>query len=365
MDRPERRIFPFLPRHLNLAQPQSHPVYPTHSSLPMASPPKVSVLVPTYNYARFLPEAIESILAQEFTDYELIVSDDASTDDSADIIRRYAARDSRIRAEFHPANLGMVPNWNWCLQQARGEYVKYLFGDDLLCSPQALGRLVALLDADPRVVLAASARRIIDEHSRPVDVWNEFRAARRWAGTAVIGRCLEENYNLIGEPSAVLFRRAAASRGFNPQWRQLVDLEMWLDLLLQGDFAYDPEPLCGFRRHEQQQTVVNRRARVGPDEHLQLAVRHLKVFLTGANGRPGTYGQRRALFRLLHYHRKHAVPTPENDAARALLLGRLSRPWYFVCWAQHRMTKPFSNVSRFGRRVRSAITGQPFRNGRG
>jgi len=164
--------------------------------------------------------------------------------------------------------------------------VKYLFGDDLLCSPQALGRLVALLDADPRIVLAASARRIIDEHSRPVDVWNEFRAARRWAGTAVIGRCLEENYNLIGEPSAVLFRRAAASRGFNPQWRQLVDLEMWLDLLLQGDFAYDPEPLCAFRRHEQQQTVVNRRARVGPDEHLQLAVRHLKVFLTGANGRP-------------------------------------------------------------------------------
>jgi len=74
----------------------------------MASPPKVSVLVPTYNYARFLPEAIESILAQEFTDYELIVSDDASTDDSADIIRPYAARDSRIRAEFHPANLGMV-----------------------------------------------------------------------------------------------------------------------------------------------------------------------------------------------------------------------------------------------------------------
>ena len=331
----------------------------------MAPLPKISVLVPTYNYARFLPEAIESILAQEFTDYELIISDDASTDESAEIIRRYAARDPRIRAEFHPVNLGMVPNWNWCLQQARGEYVKYLFGDDLLCSPQALGRLVALLDADPRIVLAASARRIVDEHSRPVDVWNEFRTAGRLAGAAVIGRCLEENYNLIGEPSAVMFRRAVAARGFNPQWRQLVDLEMWLELLLQGDFAYDPEPLCGFRRHEQQQTAVNRRARVGPDEHLQLAVRHLDVFLTGANGRPGTFGQCRALFRLLHYHRKHAVPTPENDAARALLLGRLSRPWYFVCWFQHRITKPCANLGRFGRRVRAAITGQPFRNGRG
>jgi glycosyltransferase involved in cell wall biosynthesis len=331
----------------------------------MASLPKVSVLVPTYNYARFLPEAIESILAQDFTDYELIVSDDASTDRSAEIIRRYAARNPCIRAEFHPANLGMVANWNWCLQQARGEFVKYLFGDDLLCSPQALGRLAALLDSDPRIVLAASARRIVDEHSRPVDVWNEFRETGRQAGAAVIARCLEENYNLIGEPSAVMFRRASASRGFDPQWRQLVDLEMWLDLLGQGDFAYDPEPLCGFRRHERQQTVVNRRARVGPDEHLQLAVRHLDVFLTGANGRFGTSGQRRALFRLLHYHRKHAVPTPENDAARALLLDRFSLLSYFVCWAQHRVTKPFSNLGRFGRRVWSAITGQPFRSGRG
>jgi glycosyltransferase involved in cell wall biosynthesis len=331
----------------------------------MASHPKISVLVPTYNYARFLPEAIESILAQEFTDYELIVSDDASTDESAGIIRRYAARDPRLRAEIHPANLGMVANWNWCLQQARGEYVKYLFGDDLLCSPQALGRLAALLDADPRVVLAASARRIVDEHSRPVDVWNEFRATGRLAGRTVIARCLKENYNLIGEPSAVMFRRATAARGFDPQWRQLVDLEMWLDLLLQGDFAYDPEPLCAFRRHEQQQTVVNRRARIGPDEHLQLALRHLDVFLTGANGRPGTYGQRRALFRLLHYHRKHAVPTPENDAARALLLDRFSILSYFVCWAQHRVTKPFSNLGRYGRRGWSAITGQPFRKNRG
>ena len=331
----------------------------------MAPLPKISVLVPTYNYARFLPEAIESVLAQDFTDYELIVSDDASTDGSADIIRRYAARDPRIRAEFHPANLGMVPNWNWCLQQARGEYVKYLFGDDLLCSPQALGRLAALLDADPRIVLAASARRIVDEHSRPVDVWNDFREAGRRTGAAVIGRCLEENYNLVGEPSAVMFRRVAASRGFDPQWHQLVDLEMWLHLLLQGDFAYDPEPLCGFRRHEQQQTVVNRRARIGPDDHLQLAVRHLDRFLTGANRRPGTYGERRALFRCLHYHRKHSTPTPENDAARALLLGRLSRPWYFICWVQHRLAKPFSNLGRFGRRVRAAVTGQPFRRNRG
>ena len=94
--------------------------------------PKISVLVPTYNYARYLPQTIESILRQTHSNFELLISDDASTDGSAEIIRHYADRDSRIRFMIHPTNLGMVANWNWCLQQARGDYVKFVFGDDLL-----------------------------------------------------------------------------------------------------------------------------------------------------------------------------------------------------------------------------------------
>ena len=86
------------------------------------SSPSISILLPTYNYARFLPEAIESVLAQDWTDYELLISDDRSTDGSAAIIAAYAARDPRIRFQLQPVNLGMVANWNWCLSQARGEY---------------------------------------------------------------------------------------------------------------------------------------------------------------------------------------------------------------------------------------------------
>ena len=113
------------------------------------SRPSVSVIIPTYNYARYLPEAVDSVLEQDFDDYELIIADDASTDNTAEVCRRYAEQDSRIRSVRHEKNLGMVENWNWCLRQARGKYVKYLLADDKFLEPYALRRMVDAL-APPR-----------------------------------------------------------------------------------------------------------------------------------------------------------------------------------------------------------------------
>ena len=308
----------------------------------MTSCPKVSVLIPTYNYARYLPEAIDSVLAQEFTDFELIISDDCSKDESADLLRRHAARDPRIRLHLQPANLGLVPNWNWCLQQARGDYVKYVFGDDALPSRQALGSLAALLDAASSAVLAASARLILDPDSRPAGVWDEMRTAGLHRGADVIARCLREDRNLIGEPSAVMFRREAAARGFDPQWRQLVDLEMWLHLLSSGDLAHVPEPLCAFRLHAAQQSTVNRHANVGPGERARLVARYAD--------RLGPGSDRQLLFRCIYYSRKYAPRTPENAAAEAALATRLPRVWYLLLWLRHRITKPLLNLGRLVRR---------------
>src|SRR5581483_9458517 len=220
----------------------------------MPTPPKISVLIPTFNCARFLPEAVDSILAQKFGDFELIISDDNSSDDSSELLRSYAARDPRVRLHLQSSNLGMVANWNWCLQQARGEYIKFVFGDDALISAQTLGCMAELLDAEPDVVLVASARRVIDEASHPTAIWDELKTAGRHGGAALIARCLQQDRNLIGEPSAVMFRREAATRGFDLQLRQLVDLEMWLHLLSSGGLAYLPEPLCAFRLHPGQQS---------------------------------------------------------------------------------------------------------------
>src|ERR1700691_6171602 len=102
------------------------------------NPPKVSVLIPTYNYARYLAEAIESVLEQDFQDFELLIVDDCSSDNTAEVVQPFCARDARVRFAVNPTNLGMVNNWQRCLDHARGSYIKFLFGDDTLANPQAL-----------------------------------------------------------------------------------------------------------------------------------------------------------------------------------------------------------------------------------
>lgn len=232
--------------------------------------PLVSVCMPVYNSAGFLAEAIESILKQSFTDFELLIMDDCSTDNSREIISRYASQDSRIVAVFNTDNLGMVNNWNACLVSARGEYVKFLFGDDLLASQVTMERMVAVLAEESSVSLVATARNIINAHSAVVKVVSSFPDGVVRPGTVIINRCLSTQKNLVGEPSVVMFRNRQASRGFDARYNQLVDLEMWFHLLEQGDFAYIAAPLSSFRNHDEQQTKKNVRNLVHVDEMLAL-----------------------------------------------------------------------------------------------
>lgn len=221
--------------------------------------PKVSVLIPTYNYAAYLPEAIESVLSQSYTDFELLVIDDRSADETAGILAGYAKGDPRISFRVNPRNLGMVENWNLCLRLAAGEYVKYLFADDLLCSPEALRLMVEALDENPAAALVASARRIIDSQGRSSAVLAHFPDSECIEGSRVINHCLRHQKNRIGEPTAVMFRRYLAAEGFDPRFGQIVDLEFWFRLLEKGGLAYINRPLAAFRRHEVQQTARNRR----------------------------------------------------------------------------------------------------------
>src|SRR3954464_2533940 len=134
--------------------------------------PKVSVCLDSFNYARFLPQALESVLEQSFQDFELIVADDCSTDNSLEIARKYASKDKRVVVHAAEKNRGMVRNRNACLSLARGELIKWLHADDFLCSREALARMIAVLDGNPAVSLVASARRIVDEQSRLLEVWS-------------------------------------------------------------------------------------------------------------------------------------------------------------------------------------------------
>jgi glycosyltransferase involved in cell wall biosynthesis len=121
-----------------------------------------------YNGERYLSEAIEAVLGQTYTDFELIISDNASTDLTGEICRQYAARDGRIRYVRQPVNIGAAPNHNVVVELSRGELFKWASADDLYAG-DLLERCIAALDADPGVVLAHSWTAIIDDANRVVE----------------------------------------------------------------------------------------------------------------------------------------------------------------------------------------------------
>ena len=114
--------------------------------------PLVSIGMPVFNGENFIAQAIASILLQSFEDFELIISDNASTDGTREICEKFAAQDSRIRYHPQPRNLGAAPNFDWCFEQARGEFFKWAAHDDVL-REDFLEKSVALLKTDPKAVL--------------------------------------------------------------------------------------------------------------------------------------------------------------------------------------------------------------------
>lgn len=221
----------------------------------MATAPRVSVCIPSYNYARYLPDAVGSVLAQTFTDYELIIVDNRSTDNTEEVVAGFVRSGVPLRFHRNDRNLGQAGNFNRCIELARGQYIQILCADDTL-EPTCLAKLAAALDGHPSASLAGAARFIVDERLSPLKILaysNRFAEER---GHDVILRCLLKG-NLIGEPSSVMFRKDRASRGFTDCYRQIIDLEMWFHLLEQGDFVFLPEPLSNFRQHGGQQTWEN------------------------------------------------------------------------------------------------------------
>src|SRR6267154_2459789 len=123
-----------------------------HRTMVSSPHPKVSIIVPNYNHARFLRQRVDSVLGQEYQDFELILLDDCSTDDSRAILSSYGG-DPRVRIEFNEANTGSTfKQWNKGVRLARGEYVWIAESDDY-ATPQLLEMLVSRLDAEPRAAL--------------------------------------------------------------------------------------------------------------------------------------------------------------------------------------------------------------------
>jgi glycosyltransferase involved in cell wall biosynthesis len=133
--------------------------------------PRLTVLLPTYNRAASLPRAIDSVLAQTRGDFELLISDNASTDDTKDVCTRYAELDRRVRHFRQPVNRGPIPNFNWLLEQARSEFLLLLADDDWL-DADYVERCVEAIEADASLSIVTGATRYYEGDAPPDLVLN-------------------------------------------------------------------------------------------------------------------------------------------------------------------------------------------------
>jgi glycosyltransferase involved in cell wall biosynthesis len=218
--------------------------------------PTVSVCLPVFNGAQYLEAAIQNIRHQTFSDFELIVKDDGSTDGSVAIIERIARDDKRIRFKKNLERLGLFQNYNACIRASAGKYIKLFAQDDLL-EPEAIERMVAVLDADPDVALVTCGKRWIDEGGNELDRLSRFPTDTKLKSKDVILANLINLQNWIGEPSTAMFKSEYAGNGLDPNLYHWGDIDYWFKILQNGDLYFISDVLCSFRRHSKSTTSSN------------------------------------------------------------------------------------------------------------
>jgi glycosyltransferase involved in cell wall biosynthesis len=236
----------------------------------MAIPSKevpVSVCIPVYNGALYIRDAIQSILNQTVIPQEIIVSDSGSSDGSENIVREEARKARGTLFILPTKTRGMVANWNSTIRAASGNYIKFLFQDDLLHST-CLEEMVKVAESDKCIGLVFSPRDLLVEPSVEDDwitQWlQQHQNLSAGFGNLKISQpgslllrspeLLEQPLNKIGEPTAVLVRRDLFGKVglFNENMRQLVDMEMWVRLMATSHVGYIPSALSSVRVHARQ-----------------------------------------------------------------------------------------------------------------
>lgn len=225
---------------------------PLHTDSVGTQSPRVSIGVPVYNGENYLAQSLDALLAQSFRDFELIISDNCSTDATSEICRRYVARDSRIRYHRADKNRGAAWNFNRLVELANGEFFMWAAHDDLW-APEFLEKCVTALDAQPDAVLCYTSTKVIGENRNKVakqfgiepqlaslQAHHRFSTGWRYPPQipvfGLIRRNILKQTRMIGNYSAS-------------------DQVLVSDLAMFGPFYGIPEYLFFYRRHAQQSTA--------------------------------------------------------------------------------------------------------------
>ena len=211
--------------------------------------PLLSVCLPTYNGAAFIEETLRSILNQSYQDFELVVVDDGSTDNTLEIVQSFS--DPRIQLHRNPKRLGIPANWNRCLDLAHGEFVCVFHQDDVML-PENLARKIQLLSADETVGFVHSAVETLAEESAPTSFANWIEDATEdtvWEGLEYF-RTLLLNGNRVCAPTVLARRHHLLEQGgFDQDFGFACDYAMWLRLCMTYRVGFLVRPLVGYRWH--------------------------------------------------------------------------------------------------------------------
>lgn len=214
----------------------------------MKDSPKVSVVMPVYNGERYLQESIESILNQTFNDFEFLIVNDCSTDQSEEIIRRYANKDNRIHLIINPKNLGIAEATNIGIANAHGEYIALMDQDDISL-PERFEKEISFLETHPDVAVLGSNIRVLKEdgqlHDRHAVL--ETPGLVRWG--LLFG-------NQIQNPTVMIQKNIFSKHGFAYEnYMPTQDYQLWLRLSAKFNMANLPDSLLIHRLHNASASV--------------------------------------------------------------------------------------------------------------
>ena len=215
------------------------------------SKPKVSVCVPTYNRVHYLKRCVDAVLRQTLTDFELVISDNASSDGTQAYVERLD--DPRVRYIRHSVNRGSRHNWNHCLQLARGQFVAICHDDDWY-EPTFLERACRAFSNAPGVGLVYTAAYLVNDQGRRMGCLRVYPRDQHWGVAVLAKHFLKNNHDMVF--SSVVVRRAAYECVglFDPELF-CGDFEMWLKLAFAFEVAYLSAPLVSYRIHSASTTL--------------------------------------------------------------------------------------------------------------
>lgn len=292
---------------------------------------KIDIVIPCYNYGRFLERCVRSVLDQKIYDLRILIIDDASTDDSLTVARRIAANDARISVVAHEKNKGHIATYNeGLLDWANGDYSLLLSADDVL-TPGALDRAVAVLDAQPNVGLLYGHAVYWHENQPMPQACAKSAGIKIWRGHDWLRIVCRRGHCLVSTPTAVVRTSVQqAIGGYRSDLPHTADVEMWMRFAVHSDIAYIRRAdQAYYRIHGQNMTVervpiIDLQQRRAAYQALFEVYGHLipdsSVLLRQVNKKIA----REALWRACSaYHRRRLAQTPLADL---IDLARLADP---------------------------------------